>query len=106
MRRITARRSRSSTSASSRRFQIAQMRLLLAHGFLGQTGKLVGHGRQIELTGVLLNGSLSIGWDALTESPPSLLASLQSVNLRLPVEARPSSVAVARKHPCWVAGRS
>ena len=43
---------------AEQRLQIAQMRLLFADGVFGQTGKLVGHGGQIELTGILLNGGL------------------------------------------------
>ncbi len=39
-------------------FQIAQVRLLPADRFLGQTGELLGYGGQIELAGVLLNRCL------------------------------------------------
>ena len=74
------------------RFQIAQVRLLLAHRFFGQAGELVGHGRQIELPRVLLNGGLlRSGWDVLTGPPPSPPASC----IRGPQ--------LFSRLPCWVA---
>ncbi len=58
MRRAMVLRSRSSNSAASRSFEIAQIRLPLLGGDVRQRRALIGHRGQAQGAALLLNGSL------------------------------------------------